>query len=417
MVVRRLASAVALAFVLAGCGGSSGGSAPVPASPAHTSSPGPSEAAPTGYVTPKFSFAAPAGLGGASAVTGGAHPAYISPASQGVTITLVSSSVGLSGVSASTDLTAPGVCNGTSCTVNGPPVPPGTDVFQVVIYDRPPTGTPPTEPAGANILSQSSSSATPNVPNPTVNILPAQNNNVVIPVFGVPAILALVGPPALAANHPATEIIPTNFQDHSGKPIAGQYAVPITVTDSDTGTQGTTLTLTGAMPGTQSVTINSSNDAGNLSVAYGGLAELQPTFTATAAGATPGTASVGITLQPIVLSSAPGPSTSTPNEIDLFAASGPGSSASFTAGELGWSNAPYSRTFTWIPEPCQSGAAPLVYSLTSADGLTFTDTAPAAPAAGYCTVQVNDFAGGQNAIETLTYTSGTFVINNRKVRH
>jgi hypothetical protein len=86
---------------------------------------------------------------------------------------------------------------------------------------------------------------------------------------------------------------------------------------------------------------------------------------------------------------------------------------SFAASETGWSNAPYSHTFTTAPGTCASGTAATVYGLTSTNSLTFTDTAPAAAAAGSCTVTVSGDLQGNTATETLTYTTAGFTVNGK----
>jgi hypothetical protein len=319
------------------------------------------------------------------------------------------------------------------CTVQGPPIPPGSDTLDVgLYYELPMNGA---EPMGAHLLAQSTSTASPAVTDQPVTINAGQDNSVSILLYGVPAILPVTVPlvrvrPAVAvlntftANSPNTTgvAVPLAVEDFGTNTITGQFSAPVTVTDSDSGTLGTALSLNAGTTTAASETLNSSTDLGNLVAVYGGLAEVAPTITATA----PGGITSGLTkpftigLLPITIAETPGPSTQTAEEIDLFAPTGTGSSASFMVSEDGWSNPPYNNTFmVGSTGTCNPGTQAATYSLTTTDSLTFTDTAPASPANGSCTVPVTDFTGGQTATETLTYTTTSIVINkkNRLQRH
>jgi len=350
-------------------------------------------------------------------------PKYVSASAKGVTITLTASTAGLSGISGTTDLTAPGVCVNNVCTVEGPPIPPGNDTLDVGLYFEEPTGSPAAEPAGAHLLAQSTSTATPAVSDQPVTITAGADNQVSILLYGVPAILTITnGVSSFTADSmshstdAAGEAVPLAVEDYGGNPITGQFSAPVTVTDSDTAQYQTALAFsTGGTPGgTQ--TLNSAADVANLVAVYGGLAEAPPTITATAPGGiTSGAATpFNILLNTIVIAEAPGPSTQTSDEIDLFAPTGTGSTANFVVSEAGWSDSPYNKTFTvGSVGTCTTGTQAATYSLSTADNLTFTDTAPAAPANGVCTVPVTDFTNGQSATEELTYTTTSIIIDKK----
>jgi hypothetical protein len=172
--------------------------------------------------------------------------------------------------------------------------------------------------------------------------------------------------------------------------------------------------LTGAPAGT-SQTLNSSTDEANAAFSYGGIAGEPATFTATSPTAKTGTGTFGLNTSLVVL---------TPNEIDLSSTT-PGTSGNtgaFVASQVGWSNAPYNRTFTAgqtysgtsVPATCSSGTAATVFSITTTDHLTFTDTVPtASPASGSCTLPIYGSPGDAGTSVTLTFTSGGFIIQGR----
>jgi hypothetical protein len=83
--------------------------------------------------------------------------------------------------------------------------------------------------------------------------------------------------------------------------------------------------------------------------------------------------------------------------------------------EAGYSDASYGGTFTFMPiTPCAAGSADTVYSLTTADNLTFTDSAPTSntPAPGSCTGTFGDTLS-QTTTETFTYTTTVIGINKK----
>jgi hypothetical protein len=414
----RLFHRFALAIVpvsLAACSGSGGGSS-VSGTPVVTATSG----SPSTFVRPKLVFKEP---------VKSHHKAkgskYLSAGAEGVTVTLISSAVGLSNLSATTDLTAPGVCVNNTCTVYGPPIPPGSDTLSVTEYAEKPTGNPLAEPSNAHAVATSSSTAAPAQNNPAPTILAGQDNNISVTLYGVPAIFAFIvdqyfgsGGRALSQDFGLFNVA---VEDYLGNSISGEYSEPVTISDSDTSLYGTSLSLNNGSTTAATETLNSSTDLGNLVLAYGGQAEVAPTISATAGGVPIGSSApnhIYITLHAIVVT--PGSSysaeTQTPGEIDLFAESGPGSTAAVTLSEIGWSNSPYNQTFSYTAGTCSPGTPATTYDLTTADDLTFTDTAPAGAAPGNCTITFTDFPNGQGVTETLAYTEPTNAVN-AKTRH
>ncbi|MFN2529462.1 MAG: hypothetical protein ABR584_12185, partial [Candidatus Baltobacteraceae bacterium] len=201
-----------------------------------------------------------------------------------------------------------------------------------------------------------------------------------------------------AFGSPAT--LSVAVQDADGVTITGTYASPVTITDSDVSslTQGSALSVNSG-PAASSIQSAASSDVINFN--YGGLAIAPATLTASATGATNGTASFTPALSPIVYS---GPTVSSLPEIDLYAATGTGSSANFTASEVGWTNSPYNRSIT----ASQASGCSNISTTSPASGTSFTTAAVASPIAGTCTLTLSDFTSGQTKGITLTYTTSGF---------
>jgi hypothetical protein len=440
---KALLLSFAAGVALAACSGGGGGSsAPV------VPNAGSGSAVPqSNYVTPKFSFVLP-GHGSTSTSSSSRTPQYVSPNSTTVTITLESNSVGLGQVSATTDLTKAGVCSGTpyTCTVNGPPVPPGTDQFDVQVsgtasqsYAKPALMQVTPSPV---LLSQSSTSASPAQPDPTFTIAPGSSGTILITLYGVPGIIVItpVTPPnntlvprsprsrsahPLSAPDPgefvadtaSSEPVPITVEDPSGYPITGEFASPVNVQDNDAaggsaapGQYATYLYFSSSGdPGVGSrvlsQTLNSDTDEANLEMGYGGLDELSPTLTATAASAVPAfrITPYQVVTQPIVLN---------PSEVDLYAG-GP-NAQTITVSEAGWTDAPYNQALTAGTATCSNGTAANTYALTFPSTTSWTDTTPASAAAGDCTVPVtNTYGAGGETDLTLTYTTSGIGVNGR----
>jgi hypothetical protein len=266
----------------------------------------------------------------------------------------------------------------------------------------------------AKLLSQSSSTATPAVADPTVTINAGQANTIPIPLYGDVEQATLATAPGVAgftANTSGSKSIAITASDADSITITGQFAAPLSLHDGDTvAAYGTMVDLSGS-PSAATIAFNSSADLSNALETYGGIAEVVPTFTLSG-GSLPSSVTSKLYLI------ATNPITFTPNEVDLYATSGAGSTATFTLYEAGWSNAPYDQTFAFGTGSCTIGTAANTYAVTatgSSNGTySYLDTAPGSAANGKCTVPVSDFPGdtlAQN--ETLTYTANSVVINGR----
>jgi hypothetical protein len=340
-------------------------------------------------VTPTFQITVPA----AKSAAAKRNPKYVGAGALSVTITLdtVNSGAPPNGLvtTATTNVTA-GSCSA-GCTVSGPAVPPGTDAFSVTTFDG-------TNATGNQIAK------TP-APQTFTVTAGAANGPFIITLDGIPASFtfgAIAGGTAGTASAPALSIA---VLDADGNTIAGAYANPVTLSDNDASgdlVNGTSLKV-GAGAAATSVTLLSSTDAAAATFAYGGLALASPSLTLSATGATASARTFTVALQPIVV---------TPTSTNLYAPSGTGSSGSFAVSEVGWSNAPYSKTFTLGTATCSTGTAATTFALGTSDHVTWTDSAPASPVAGNCTVPIADFTGsGHSGSVTLTFTTGSFTVN------
>jgi hypothetical protein len=379
MNVRRLIAGFVLAVPFAGCGG--GGNAGSPAAPG-----GPASGQ---TVTPTFRIVVPAKTAAANR-----KPQYVGAGTQSVTVTLDTVNAGpppAGLVTTATTNIAAGSCSA-GCTVNGPSVPPGTDAFSVTTFDG-------TNATGNQI-------ATTPTPQSFTIVAGAANGPFTITLDGIPKTFTFGAVTGGAAGTTSTQTLSIAVLDADGNTITGTYANPVTLSDSDSSgdlVNGSAVKV-GAGAAATSVTLNSDTDAAAATLTYGGLAIVSPTLSLSAMGATTGTQPFSVTLNPITVAPA--------TEIDLYAATGTGSTGSFTAGEVGWSNAPYNKTFTLGTATCSTGTAAATYSLSTVNNLTWTDTTPASPAAGNCTVPINDFAGSlHSGSVTLTFTTGAFRVN------
>jgi hypothetical protein len=187
-------------------------------------------------------------------------------------------------------------------------------------------------------------------------------------------------------------------KDASGDTITGTYFNAITIGDSDASslTQGSSLSLNG---GSAATSISSTASTDTIAFAYGGLAISPATISASAAGAT----TLNTTFAPTLSAIAPSPS-----EVDLYTTSGTGSTGSFTASEIGWTTAPYSRNLSLtVPAACAT-----IATVSPSSGANFTATVVASPASGTCTPTLSDGASQSQGI-TLTYTTSSFSINGK----
>lgn len=382
--MKRILVASFLIVSLAGCtGGGGGGTSYTAPVPQPTASPAPVT---PGLVPTSFTITIP--LAGSSTTR---QPSYVSPNTLSVNITLntVNGNPPAGGLTTSvTTNIASGSCNA-GCTIPGPNTPVGTDNFTITTYSAINAGGSP-----LSTLTQSYS------------VVQGTNNALSGTLKGIPSTFSITSVPSgtagTAFGSPAT--LTVTVKDASGNTITGTYNTAVGLADSDVSslTQGTALTVN-AGSATTSATINASSDVVKLN--YGGLAIAPATLTASASGATNATATFTPTLQSIVYT---GPLTGGNDEIDLFATSGAGSTGTFTLTEVGWTNAPYSKAWTYTTPGCSSIAT--LSPASGVAGTSFTVTAVGSPVAGSCGTTFQDGAA-QTSIVELTYTTSGFTIN------
>ena len=427
--MRRLISLAAV-LALAACGGGGGGSAPV-TTPINNPTVAPS----SDYVTPQFVLTIPA----RGPHSGKArNPQFISSSTASVKILLTADSVGITpgsitGNPAITNIAA-NSCN-SGCTVSGPPSPPGTDSYLVVTYDA--------NNATGNALNAGVLTG--------VTVTAGQANTQSLTLGGIPASLTINSVPSTtwnAGTQSQKVDVTVTAADADGNTIASGStpyidatgaAVHVTLTDPDTNLHGTCLVASGnsstcTTGALTTATFNTPND--KASFAYDGLAENPLTLTASAPGATNGTASFRPNLNaPAFNSSQATPSgvalTSSP-EIDLFATSGTGSTGSESFTESGWTNSPYNHALTHAETgACTTGAGITATSMadiatiatganSTTNGTPFTATVVGSPKTGSCPSTISDglSLNPTEGSATLTVTYTTFSVNgSSKHRH
>ncbi len=364
--VRALLTAVAVALV-SGCGGG----APSSGLPPTSAPPATPQLVPTQFV---ITIPAPTSPTRRS-------PSYVTSSVASVTVSLTavnggSPPTGLQ-TSVTTTITA-GSCT-SGCTIPGPGAPPGSDTFSVTTYD-----------ANAKAISTATAAFT---------IVAGKANSNTITLQGIPAQLSISGlPSATAGTALSATALAVTVKDVDGNTITGTYATPIVLSDSDT--SGATTIATSGSDSPPAKTLLSSSDT--VTLAYTGLAISPATITAGVQGASSPstTATFAPALQPITYT---GPLVNGSPEIDLYATSGTGSSATFTAGEVGLTNSPYNKPLTVTP----AASCGTIASVSPASGTSFTVNAVSSPAAGSCTLTIADGLG-QSKTVTVTYTTTGF---------
>jgi hypothetical protein len=403
--MRKILTVLAM-MALAGCGGGGANTAPFqPIQPIATNPPA------GDLVTPSFTL----NLGRNTGSSTSRDPKYIDGVNTlSVKITLVSNN------GTPTTVTNPSVttnvngasgtpCNPT-CTIPGPPSPPGTDRYTVTTYNA--TG------GGAAALSTATKDFT--------IVAGSANTGLAITLFGVVKSFSAIGgfTSPNAGTTPADTTLTVTALNASGGTITGTYGdnitggglngTPVTVTINETNALGATLVAGGAATqnSTTSVTLKSSTDSVKLH--YAGLAENVKVITVAAAGATNQTANFQPTLQPITPASG--------TEIDLYVpgdVGGTGSSGTQTFTEAGFTGATYQQSFAFTFTMTATFSTPCTQIATISQGTgtnvgQFTATAATAatpPAAGSCDLTINDnlTQGGHTstAVTKVTYTTSS----------
>jgi hypothetical protein len=410
--MRKILTLLAM-MALAGCGGGGGANtAPFqPTQPIAT-------IAPSGdLVTPTFTL----NLGGKTGSSTSRDPKYIDGTNTlSVKITLVSNN------GTPTTVTNPSVttnvngasgtpCNPT-CTVAGPPSPPGTDRYTVTTYDA-------TNGTG-NALSVATKDFT--------IVAGSANTGLSITLFGVVKSFAVSGVPSPnAGTTPADATLTITVKNAAGGTITGTYGdnstgagyisggglngTPVTVTINEVNNLGATLVGSGGATQNSTTSVTLHNDAEVLKLHYAGLAENVKTITVAATGATTNNST---TFQPVLQPITPASGT----QIDLYVDSttgGTGSSGTQNFTEAGFTGATYQQSFSFTFTPTSGFVTPCTQIATISQGTganvgQFTATAPTAatpPAAGKCDLVINDnlTQGGHTSTATtvVTYTTSS----------
>ena len=257
-------------------------------------------------------------------------------------------------------------------------MPPGSANFTLAAYDQP--------NAGGNLIATAS---------PTYTIVAGQANNENVTLNGMPAELSLTVPSATAGTaFGSPQSISVTAKDADGNTILGSYAVPIAISDSDT--SGATSIATSGSDNPPAGQLLSSSDTAT--IAYTGLAIAPATITVRA-NAAAGSASFAPALQPIVATTNYGLyAQPNPNFVGIDFQGGL-TTATITASEVGWTNAPYNKTLAiTVPSGCAS-----IGSVAPTNGTSFTATVSASPVAGTCAATLSDSSGQSQAL-TLAYT-------------
>ena len=373
MKTRRIV-AMLLVLVLGACGGGGvtpNGLATVAASPTPPQSTG------VNLVRERFTFLPPA----ANSTNSAHHPLYVTDDIASVEITLDSVNGAQPSTGAPLSVTTNLTITSCPCTIYGPSVPPGTDTFTLVAYDEP--------NATGNVISAAM---------PTYTIASGATNIESVTLDGVPASLALAVPSATAGTAFASpQSISVTAKDADGNTIMGSYANAVTLNDAD-GSGATSLTTSGGDNPPADQLLSSSDVA---TINYTGLAIAPALITADAKGAT-ASASFAPALQPVTITASDAQNPGFAG-VDLYATSGTGSSATFTASEVGWTNSPYNRALVaTAASSCNS-----IATVAPASGTSFTATAASTPVPGTCTLTLSD-GSGQSQTVTLAYTQFTY---------
>jgi len=224
--------------------------------------------------------------------------------------------------------------------------------------------------------------------------------------------------PSAVADTASTTPLSFTVLDADGNTITGAYANPITVSLGTltlpmltyvSGSLGASLVYTpsggvAAAPASGATLVNSGD---SVQLVYSGRAISSARIAANATGISQASASFAPSFNPITIGGTTAVDGSGNPEIDLYAPSGTGSSATFTAAELGFTDSPFSQSLTALPYT----ACNQFGTISSPSANSFTFTAKASPTAGTCTIQIGDGLGNSKLV-TATYTAfGGFGVN------
>lgn len=368
---------LAAVLALAACGGGGGGSTPVSnPQPVATTAPQ------SNYVTPQFVLVVPARGSSATSRT----PQYVSSGTASVKITLTSDSVGIppgSIAPATTDISPTCAAGGCTVTVNGPPSPPGTDSWLIVTYSG----------AGATLSALNAAQLN------TVTVTAGTANTQTVTLGAIPATLTISGvPAALNAGFqatPQTATVSVIAKDGAGVTIptgrtpavlyvdATGTAINITLSDPDTNANGSCLIASGTSTCTSAAASSVTFSGPDVTkvFSYNGLAENPYSLTASASTATSATAAFQPALSAPVFNGTPATPTGVAlagsPEIDLFAASGVGSTGTEYFTEVGWTESPYNKALTFANTgACTTGTGITAASMADIAGIAAGTNSP-----------------------------------------
>lgn len=320
----------------------------------------------------------------------------ISPGSKTATVTLIDVNGKTPAKGLRTTRTSVLVKCAAGCTLPGPQAPPGYDRFTVAVND-----------AKAHVLAYGKVAG---------RVRGAQPLNLTPRTVKYIASVAIASFPPAAAGTPfaSPQPLALAIDDIDGNPILGTYASPVLVSDSDT-THSTSLSV-GTAKASDSVAIVNSTQVVNLS--YDGFAIAPQPFGISAGGYASNTASFAPSLGAILTDAAQstgadGQGPSGAYELD-FPTAGGAYSATVNVTQPGWSEAPFSKTFTYA-----QGDAGIVgdadncalFSISPASGTatTYVVSIPAndqVNASGACLMTIGGGAGQQTKVYlTLGYSN------------
>jgi hypothetical protein len=282
------------------------------------------------------------------------------------------------------------------CTVPGPQAAAGSDTFTVVTFDA--------------LKGKGSQLATLTV----VAKIKATKTTVNVTLKKIVKTAAVANANGTAGTAKAATALALSVKDADGNVVVGTYNNPVTVADADA---TTATTLSGGVGSAKSQVFSSSTQS--LKLAYSGLAIVSPKITPSGSGIAGTAGTFTVSLGNIAAVIVPTPKTT--NQVDLYALSGTGSSATIALTQPGWKGGAFNNAFTtslaFGSGNCGANSGAAGYKITGS-GAAFTTAINATlnsgngPNAGKCTLTVTGGAGKTLAI-VLTWTTTGIGINGK----
>lgn len=371
------------ALVFAGCGGGGGGTSGAPGVPTAPTTPQ--------YASMTLSFALP-NSGSAS------RPQYVSPSTTQVEVVVNSVNGGAPPSWVPADVTTALTTTGGSpnCTISG-----GTETCTLQVAAPPGT-------VNYTFTVKDGTGVALGTLTTTKTIVQGVSNTFTITLNGIPKTVTITSPTVTAndTTHASSGYALTVIvKDADGNPIVapGGYTNPVTLTDNDASGQ-TKLSLNG---GAASSSVQTTGPSDVVTLLYTGQAVNPFTISASGTGITGGgtiatavndvTFSAGTTLD-----TAPNGGLSTdPNwgQQTVFFTQASGTQT-VTGAETGWTNAPFSQSFTLT----LSGGCAGIATASASPATTFTITA--AGAVGTCSARLTEPGTGYPITSHTANTSG-----------